>query len=172
MRLSSATASLRLRPTVAHRHVTTRQAPSTVDSFQSSAPCFRDLSGFTTRRYDALIAEQAATHGVPARLIKAVIERASGFDPQAVSSRGGRGLMQLTPATARTLGLHRVEDPRQNIEGGARLLARLLRHFHGNVRNALAAYEVGCATVEAHGGVPPCPRTRDFVQAVAARYGI
>lgn len=75
--------------------------------------------------YRDTIAESAAKHDIPPLLLTAVIYQESRFDPEAVSHTGVRGLMQLTMATARELGVTDRTDPEQSIEAGARYLRQL-----------------------------------------------
>jgi len=116
--------------------------------------------------FDRIIDELAAQYRVEPALVKAVIRAESGFDPRAVSPKGARGLMQLTPRTARHHGVANLQDPRQNIRGGVRLLRLMLDRFNGDAALALAAYNAGGPTVERYGGVPPYQETRHYVAAV------
>jgi soluble lytic murein transglycosylase-like protein len=116
--------------------------------------------------FDHIIDELAAQYRVEPALVKAVIRAESGFDPRAVSPKGARGLMQLTPRTARHHGVANLQDPRQNIRGGVRLLRLLLDRFNDDAALALAAYNAGGPTVERYGGVPPYSETRRYVAAV------
>ena len=118
---------------------------------------------------DAVVAEAAARHGVPAKLVMAVIAAESQFDPLAVSSRGALGLMQLMPATARILGVSDPFDPRENIEAGVRHLRAMLDLFDNNVPLALAAYNAGPMKVIHHRGVPPYRETRQYVSRILRR---
>ena len=117
-------------------------------------------------RYDAIIRELAERYGVEAALVKAVIHVESGFDSQAVSRRGARGLMQLMPAVARAHGVSDAHDPRQNIRGGVKQLRALLERFHHDPRLAVAAYNAGSRAVARFRGLPPFPETRRYVQRV------
>ncbi|MBI5257274.1 MAG: lytic transglycosylase domain-containing protein [Burkholderiales bacterium] len=123
--------------------------------------------------------EAALAHGVDRELLTAVIAVESGFDAKAVSPRGARGLMQITPETAERyadarhaqLPLdERLLDPRANIHTGARMLADLIRRF-GRIDVALAAWNAGEGTVRRHGGkVPPIDETRAHVHLVLELY--
>ncbi|HEX5489312.1 MAG TPA: lytic transglycosylase domain-containing protein [Rhodanobacteraceae bacterium] len=108
--------------------------------------------------------------GVSAALLRAVIHAESGFNSRALSYKGAQGLMQLMPATAVELGVGDAFDPGQNISGGARYLAMLLRDYHGDVGLAAAAYNAGEGAVSKYGGVPPYAETQVYVKRVALLY--
>ncbi len=111
--------------------------------------------------------EMAGKHRVERALILAVMGIESGFRQDAVSRVGARGLMQLMPATAEELGVDPT-NPRDNVDGGTRYLAWLLKHF-GNQRVALAAYNAGPGRVKRAGGVVPAiPETMAYVRLVLA----
>ena len=114
--------------------------------------------------------QAAASTKLDPLLIKAVARVESCFDTKAVSVAGARGVMQLMPATAKGLGVSNSFDAKQNIEGGSRYLARLLKRFNQNHELALAAYNAGPATVERYNGVPPYPETRRYVPLVLDYY--
>jgi soluble lytic murein transglycosylase-like protein len=90
----------------------------------------------------AAVREVASLWPVPPPLVKAIIRQESAFDPNALSSAGAVGLMQVLPRNAEALGMTREElwEPRRNILAGTRLLAVLLRHYQGDVISALVAY--------------------------------
>ena len=117
--------------------------------------------------YKDVIASAAADYGVDSALLHAVIHAESAFNPLAISTKGAQGLMQLMPATAGDLGVTDAFDAVQNIRGGARYLAELLKDFNGDSQLATAAYNAGPAAVQKYGGVPPYDETRLYVQRVA-----
>ena len=121
--------------------------------------------------YAREVREAAERHGVPESLITAVIRVESGFNAQAVSRKGARGLMQLMPGTASMLGVRDSFDPRQNIDGGVRHLRGLIDRFGSDLKLALAAYNAGEQAVVNYRGIPPYPETRDYVTKVLGLFG-
>jgi len=136
----------------------------------ASAPSGETASGNTDADteddMDVYIKEVAARYNVPADLVAAVIEAESDNNPRAVSRRGARGLMQLMPKTARTLGVHDPFDPRANIDAGVRHLRALMDRFGNNLPLVLAAYNAGEVAVIKHRGVPPYRETRAYVKRI------
>lgn len=124
------------------------------------------------RRYAVEIQEISSQQGVSPVLVEAVVRAESGFDPRAVSAKGAGGLMQLMPQTASALGVRDRFDPRENIRGGVRHLRYLLERYRGSVPLAVAAYNAGERAVDAHGGIPPFPETRQYVQRVLRGAGL
>jgi soluble lytic murein transglycosylase-like protein len=117
------------------------------------------------------IREVAARYGVSARLVAAIVEAESEFNPRAQSRKGARGLMQLMPATATSLQVEDAFDPRSNIDGGVRHLRRLMDRFDGDLPVVLAAYNAGEQAVILHRGVPPYGETRRYVRRILRRIG-
>lgn len=106
----------------------------------------------------------ARRHNVPEDLFLRLVHQESRWNPAAVSPKGARGLAQLMPDTARLLRVD-PDDPRQNLDGGARYLRMMYDRF-GNWRLALAAYNAGPEAVLRHGGVPPFAETTHYVRAI------
>ena len=116
--------------------------------------------------YEQLIKSCSEKYGVNQSLVKAVIQAESGFDPNAVSSKGASGLMQLMPATAKSLKVADRFDPKDNVDGGVKYLRFLLDTFRGDVTLAVAAYNAGLNKVAKYGGIPPYNETRTYVSRV------
>lgn len=119
---------------------------------------------------DAIFEEAASLYQLPVKLLRAVAKAESGFNPKAVSKAGAMGVMQLMPATARSLGVSDPYDARQNILGGAKYLKQNLERFGGNISLALAAYNAGPGSVTKYGGVPPYKETQNYVKTIMADY--
>jgi soluble lytic murein transglycosylase-like protein len=122
--------------------------------------------------FEPLIREHSQRLSLRPELVRAVIQVESGFNPRALSPKGAMGLMQLMPATARSLGVNNPWDPAQNIRGGTDYLRHLLDQYDGNEELALAAYNAGAGAVAKHGGrIPPYRETLDYVRKVGAAAG-
>ena len=106
----------------------------------------------------------ARQHGVPEDMFLRLVQQESGWNAGAVSPKGATGLAQLMPGTASNLGVD-INDPHQNLEGGARYLKMMYDRF-GSWRLALAAYNAGPMAVEKHGGIPPYTETKNYVVAI------
>ena len=104
---------------------------------------------------DDIFNKASETYNVPVALLKAMAKQESNFDPNATSSSGAQGVMQLMPATAASLGVTNAYDPEQNIMGGAKYISQLLDKYDGDTTLALAAYNAGMGNVAKYGGVPP-----------------
>lgn len=119
------------------------------------------------KKYAPLIAEAAEKHHVDPKLLHAVIQAESSYNPTAMSSAGAVGLMQLMPATARRFGVTDRNDPIQNVEGGARYLKHLIKLFDSDLNLALAAYNAGeNAVVRNNYSIPPYAETQHYVKQV------
>ena len=118
------------------------------------------------KKYEPIVKKAAEKYGVSDALIKSIIVAESSAKHDAVSHANAKGLMQLMDLTAKELGVRNPFDPAENIEGGAKYIARLLENFDGNLDTALAAYNAGPANVEKFGGVPPFEETQNYVKRV------
>ena len=114
--------------------------------------------------YDPIIESASDRNGVPARLVKALIQVESAFQPRARSNKGAMGLMQLMPETARQYRARNPYDPAANIDAGTRHLRSLLDQFE--LPLALAAYNAGEAAVRKFGGIPPYDETQAYVSKI------
>jgi soluble lytic murein transglycosylase-like protein len=109
-------------------------------------------------------------HGVPPKLVYAIIQVESQGNPRAVSRKGALGLMQLMPEMIKLYRLVDPFDPLANIDAGVRHLKYLLAEFSGNLSLTLAAYNAGPGAVRKYRGVPPYPETKKYLHKVLREY--
>lgn len=133
------------------------------------APRMQFLQDIATAHGPDILRATIGTNVSPA-LALAVIAVESAGRPQAVSSAGAQGLMQLIPATAERFGVTDAFNTTQNIQGGVKYLDWLLKHFDNDVVLALAGYNAGEGAVRRNSGVPPFAETRDYVPKVLAAW--
>jgi hypothetical protein len=106
----------------------------------------------------------AREEGIDPDLMLRVIQQESSGNPNAQSKKGAFGYMQLMPATAKELGVDRM-DPVQNMRGGARYLRQQLDEFR-TVPLALAAYNAGPTVTRRYGAIPPYKETIKYVSRI------
>jgi soluble lytic murein transglycosylase-like protein len=131
-------------------------------------PSDHDVARYT--RYDDWIRQAATLYQIPEQLVRAIIRCESDYDPRAVSVSGARGLMQLMPDTASLMQVRDIDDPRENIFGGVRLLRILANEFNGDLELTIAGYNAGDGAVIRFGGIPPYDQTRGYVVNVTKYY--
>lgn len=132
-------------------------------SFATDGPIPR-FNGRYKGEYLETARAAARKHDIPEDLFLRLVQRESGWNPNATSSKGAQGLAQLMPGTADLLGVD-INDPTENLHGGARYLKMMYNKF-GNWRLALAAYNAGPGAVEDAGGIPPYAETKAYVMAI------
>jgi len=112
-----------------------------------------------------LLVDISSESDVPYDLLHKVIKQESGYNPKAVSHAGAQGMMQLMPATAKSLGVKDSFDPVENIRGGAKYLRQMYDQF-GDWDLALAAYNAGPGAVQKYRGIPPYKETQNYVKTI------
>ena len=123
------------------------------------------------KKYASTIEHFAKQHKLPKPLLHAIITAESSYDPNAISSAGAVGLMQLMPGTAERYGVKDRTNPYENISGGVRYFRDLLKMFDNDVVLALAAYNAGENAVIKYGyKIPPYKETQNYVRKVLAYY--
>lgn len=116
------------------------------------------------------VAEASLLYSVDPHLVLSVIVAESGCRVKAKSPKGAVGPMQLMPATAEWLGVQNPEEVRENILGGTRYLAYLLKIWNGDLELAVASYNAGPNAVRRYGAIPPYPETTRYVERVLEHY--
>ena len=144
-----------------------------LDSFQKETDAIETKKTLSTPkkpgpedRFISIIMHAARKYKVDPAIIKAIIKAESGYNPKAVSHRGARGLMQLMPKTAESLGVEDSFCPEQNILGGVKYFKQLLNQFNDDTKLALAAYNAGSRKVRKYKGIPPFKTTRLYIKKV------
>src|SRR5262245_11502804 len=122
--------------------------------------------------YGEIIDKVAAEQGVNAKLVRALVQVESAYQPRARSPKGAMGLMQLMPETARQYGVADPYDPVSNIEAGIKHLKSLLLRFPKSVALALAAYNAGEGAVIRFNAIPPYAETRNYVSRILSLAGL
>jgi soluble lytic murein transglycosylase-like protein len=121
--------------------------------------------------YDGLIRTHSEAHGLDPSLVKAVMIAESNGNPNAVSNKGARGLMQIMPGTGQLLDLQNPFDPSENIQAGAKYLKQLHELFKGNLELVLAAYNAGPnRVIQNNMAVPAIDETLNYVKRVKYFY--
>ena len=138
------------------------QAPAEAKSVGAGEARSQDLNG--------IIASASSTSKIDADFIASVIRAESANNPRAVSPKGAKGLMQLMPSTASTLGVKDSFNPAENVDGGVRYLRDLLLLYNGDAAKALAAYNAGPRRVQQYKGVPPYRETHAYVARIINDY--
>lgn len=115
---------------------------------------YTDLNQDTTvdvEKIYSTVDKYSQKYGVDKNLVLAIIKQESNFNPNAVSSAGAKGLMQLMDFNSEAYGLTNPYDIDQNIEAGIKHIKSYLDMYNGNLEMALMAYNGGPGTMERRG---------------------
>ena len=133
----------------------------------------------TFPKYAALVEKHAAAQRLDPKMIWAVMGRESSGNPNALSHKNARGLMQVIPPTAARIGVNPkyLYHPEQNLIAGTRYLRFLCNRYPDrnhptgcNMDLVLAGYNAGEGAVDKYRGIPPYAETRAYVKNVKYRY--
>lgn len=150
--------------------IDTAAAVTSGSQASSAASTSGNTSSSSSTSLDAYFEEAAAKYNVDVKLLKAIAHAESNFNPNATSSSGAMGVMQLMPSTAKSLGITDAYNAYDNIMGGAKVISQHLANYNGDVSLALAAYNAGSGNVAKYGGVPPFTETQNYIKKVLAYY--
>jgi soluble lytic murein transglycosylase-like protein len=112
----------------------------------------------------------AGAYHVPVELVEAIIDEESGWNPNAVSTKGAAGIMQLMPQTAMRFGVHNRFRLEENIRGGVAYLAWLTQRLGSDLRLVTAAYYVGEHAINMRRLAYSSADVQRYVRRVARRY--
>jgi soluble lytic murein transglycosylase-like protein len=176
-RAAEVTAAALALPPVVHKTQVVRADPRTGKLVRSVVVSSRPVLSKITPSIEAsgadlnaIVEKAAKAHEVDPLLVHSIIKQESNYNVHAVSNKGAQGLMQLTPSTARMLGVSNSFDPEQNIEAGVKYL-KYLQDLYKDDRLALAAYNAGPGAVDKYKWIPPYAETQNYVYQVGKRYG-
>jgi soluble lytic murein transglycosylase-like protein len=129
-------------------------------------------SGRAPARIEAeyYVTSYAQHYRVPVALVRAIVVRESNWQSCVISPKGALGLMQLMPATAKRLGVADRCNLDQNVSGGVRYLAWLMRQFHNDLRLVIAAYYTGEDKIGKRGLAYRNPDVITYVAAIRTTY--
>lgn len=141
-------------------------APIRHQKFNRKPSLFHSSEHFT-KKFDEYVVKAAEKYGIDQNLIHAVIKAESAYNPDAISTRGAGGLMQLMPETAKQYGVKDIFSPADNINGGTKYLRFLIDKYSGDISLVIAAYNAGEGAVDKYDGMPPYRETREYVERVS-----
>ena len=139
------------------------------NNFAKAINAYKKTSADFPNTYDSIINEASKKYSVPENLIKAVIKQESNYMPNAVSSKGAIGLMQIMPSTGALLGIEDKEslkDPYTNIMTGTKYLSQMLNRYDGRLDLSLSAYNAGPNLVDRLQRIPNIDETKNYVKNI------
>lgn len=108
-------------------------------------------SGEDSEEILAAVEKYANKYGIDKNLVLAIIKQESNFNPNAESTAGAKGLMQIMDSNSQSYGLTNPYDIDQNIEAGVKHIKTYLNNYNGNLEMALMAYNGGPGTMQSRG---------------------
>ena len=139
------------------------------NNFAKAINAYKKTSTDFPNTYDNIIKEASEKYSVPEYLIKAVIKQESNYMPNAISSKGAIGLMQVMPSTGALLGVDDKEllkDPYINIMTGTKYLSQMLNRYDGRLDLSLSAYNAGPNLVDKLQRIPNIDETKNYVKNI------
>ncbi|GAB6886684.1 hypothetical protein JCM13304A_01820 [Desulfothermus okinawensis JCM 13304] len=132
-------------------------------------PFISEYSLIDKEQIKKILKRYCRIYNVDYNLAYSILAVESNFNPNAISKKGAKGLMQIVPITQRELDVFSPFDPEENIEGGIRYLRKLMDMFH-KIELVVAAYNAGPGTVKKYHGIPPYLETQRYVKKVLELY--
>lgn len=139
------------------------------NNFAKAINAYKKTSADFPNTYDNIIKEASEKYSVPEYLIKAVIKQESNYMPNAISSKGAIGLMQIMPSTGALLGVDDKEllkDPYINIMTGTKYLSQMLNRYDGRLDLSLSAYNAGPNLIDKLQRIPNIDETKNYVKNI------
>ncbi len=139
------------------------------NNFAKAINAYKKTSTDFPNTYDNIIKEASEKYSVPEYLIKAVIKQESNYMPNAISSKGAIGLMQIMPSTGALLGVDDKEllkDPYINIMTGTKYLSQMLNRYDGRLDLSLSAYNAGPNLIDKLQRIPNIDETKNYVKNI------
>jgi len=140
------------------------------DVSKHQAEEFSNINMYAEPIYYKVLKDASTKYALDPNLIATIIYVESRGNVLAVSPRGAKGLMQLTPAVYKKYDIDDPFDMEQNVSVGTAHLAFLLRKFNGDLEHALAAYNCGASRVMEYKGIPPIKETQEYVERIMEFY--
>lgn len=141
------------------------ESQTEVDTKTGWAPPSKEKQVELRAKYETIVTAAEEEHSLPKGLLAALITQESGWDTNAESHVGAKGLTQLMPDTAKMFGVEEADrvDAEKAVKAGAKYLSQLIKQFDGDIKLALAAYNAGPGNVRKYNGIPPFPATQKYV---------
>jgi soluble lytic murein transglycosylase len=125
-------------------------------------------------RYEPELVAAAREDGLDPALVAALILQESTFDADALSRVGARGLMQVMPATGRTIARSKgvrykraaLNDPMTSLDFGTHYLRQMSERYTGAVEQVLAAYNAGPHRVDAWTAIRGEQSPEEFIETI------
>ncbi|WP_227876461.1 lytic transglycosylase domain-containing protein [Photobacterium frigidiphilum] len=151
-------------PAKSHPIISTNTEPSSKWQTSTWQQTKQQKASLPCPAYCEIINRYSQRYGIPDNLLMAQIQAESNFNPNAISHRGAKGLMQLMDVNSTRWNIDPF-NPEQNIKAGSAHMARLLKKYQ-DVRIALAAYNAGEGAVKKYGGIPPYKETQEYIARI------
>ena len=135
----------------------------------ASQAAFSKCEILSEKNLRGYITSSAKTYDVDEHLLIAIAKVESNFNNCITSPKGASGVMQLMPETALEVGVDDVFNAKQNIDGGAQYLLKMINKFK-RPQLYLAAYNAGPNAVKNKRYIPNYQETKEYIRKVLKEY--